>query len=278
MNQHTGIGCQGWVYKDWVTSAGGATVFYPTGTRDSSMLEFYAKAFRSVEVDSTFYALPSESAIENWIKRTPDAFTFSPKLLQEITHNLMLEGAEARRLLDEFTARIKNLKNQLGIVLIQLPPQFTATSDNFNALKNFLPLLDTNMKWSVEFRAPEWMTEETSDLLRQHKVAPCLVEGNWIRREALWQMFANVNTDFAYIRWMGKRDLTRFDAEQRARDANLELWAKVIKRLSAKQVETFAYFSNYYEGHAPSSANKLRKLTGEPEFDARELETQPSLF
>lgn len=272
------IGCQGWVYTDWTTRAGSDTIFYPTGTRDSGMLELYAEAFSSVEVDSSFYALPSVATIENWVKRTPEDFTFSPKLLQEITHTHALAGAEAKLLLDEFTARFTLLKNKLGVVLIQLPPQFNLTVANLQALKSFLPQLSKDINWSIEFRDASWMTEETADLLRAHKVALTLVEGPWIRREALWKLFAAVDTDFAYIRWMGKRDLTRFDVEQRPQNANLEIWARVIKRLHHRGVETFAYFSNYYEGHAPASANKLRKIIGEPEFDARELETQPSLF
>ncbi len=274
----THIGCQGWVYADWTTRAGGETVFYPTGTRDDRMLEFYAQAFSSVEVDSTFYAVPSEKTIENWMRRTPDDFTFSPKLPQEITHTHGLAGSEARRLLAEFTERVAQLKNRLGVILIQLPPQFIVTAENFTELKNFLPSLSEEMRWSIEFRSRDWMTKDTSDLLREHKISPALVEGQWIPREALWQMFARVETNFAYIRWMGARDLTRFDFVQRPRDVNLELWAKVMRRLHARNVETFAYFSNYYEGFAPASANKLRRLLGEEEFDARELEQQPSLF
>lgn len=278
MNQSFHIGCQGWVYTDWTTRAGGETVFYPVGTRESGMLEFYARAFESVEVDSTFYALPSERTIENWMRRTPEGFTFSPKLLQEITHTNMLAGGEARRLLTEYVARIGTLKEKLGIVLIQLPPQFYLTPANHRALREFLPMLEREVRWSIEFRSPDWMTEETSDLLRAHDIAPTLVEGQWVRREALSQMFAHVGAKFAYIRWMGARDLTRFDAEQRAQDANLDKWARKLKSLTAQGIETFAYFSNYYEGHAPESANKLRRMLGEAAFDARELETQPSLF
>lgn len=278
MNQSFHIGCQGWVYTDWTTRAGGETIFYPTGTRDGAMLDFYARAFESVEVDSTFYALPSVKTIENWMRRTPEGFTFSPKLLQEITHTNMLAGSDARRLLVDYTERIGTLKGKLGIVLIQLPPQFYVTPANVRALGEFLPQLSGEIRWSIEFRSPDWMTEETGDLLREHGIAPTLVEGQWVRREALSQMFAHVEGKFAYIRWMGARDLTRFDVEQRAQDANLDKWARKLKSLRDGGAEVFAYFNNYYEGHAPSSANKLRLMLGETAFDARELETQPSLF
>lgn len=278
MNQSFHVGCQGWVYTDWTTRAGGETIFYPVGTRENAMLDFYAQAFGSVEVDSTFYALPSVKTIENWMRRTPEGFTFSPKLLQEITHTNMLSGSDARRLLVEYTERIGTLKEKLGVVLIQLPPQFYVTPANRRALHEFLPQLSGDVRWSIEFRSPDWMTEETSDVLREHGIAPTLVEGQWVRREALSQMFAHVGAKFAYIRWMGARDLTRFDVEQRAQDANLNKWARKLKSLRDGGTEVFAYFSNYYEGHAPSSANKLRRMLGETTFDARELETQPSLF
>jgi uncharacterized protein YecE (DUF72 family) len=80
------IGCQGWNYKDWMTKASGDTIFYPRGIRSNVMLETYAQIFGTVEVDSTFYAIPASSAVDNWYKKTPDDFTFSLKMPQEITH------------------------------------------------------------------------------------------------------------------------------------------------------------------------------------------------
>jgi uncharacterized protein YecE (DUF72 family) len=77
---------------------------------------------------------------------------------------------------------------------------------------------------------------------------------------------------------MGARDLTRFDEVQRERAANLERWAAAIERLSARLPHTYAYFSNYYEGHAPASANKLKRLLGQPVVGPEDLENQPSLF
>ncbi len=69
------IGCQGWNYNDWTTKAGGETVFYPRGTRSGAMLEIYSQIFETVEVDSTFYAIPPGSSVENWYKKTPENFT-----------------------------------------------------------------------------------------------------------------------------------------------------------------------------------------------------------
>src|SRR5438128_5768271 len=79
------IGCQGWNYADWTTKAGGETIFYPRGTRSGEMLESYARVFDTIEVDSTFDAIPPAATVENWYKKTPENFTFSLKMPQEIT-------------------------------------------------------------------------------------------------------------------------------------------------------------------------------------------------
>ncbi len=276
--QRAHVGCQGWLYHDWTTKAGGAPVFYPAATRAGEMLALYSRAFRSVEVDSTFYALPSARTLQKWVSRTPDGFTFSPKQLQEITHTEGLRGEVSARLLEEFCERMSVLGARLGVVLIQLPPQFVNTPENFRALKEFLPLLSPAMRWSMEFRSYGWMEEATADLLREHNVAPTLVEGQWIRRESLFEMAERVGAKFAYIRWMGARDLTSFDAVVRPQDENMKMWVEKIEELHGREMEVFAYFSNYYEGFAPASALRLLESLGGEGFDPRELETQPSLF
>jgi uncharacterized protein YecE (DUF72 family) len=81
--------------------------------------------------------------------------------------------------------------------------------------------------------------------------------------------------DFAYVRFMGERDLTRFDAVQRNQDSNLKLWHEVLSLLNK---QTFVYFSNFYEGHAPASANKLKRFFGQSIVTPETLENQPSLF
>lgn len=272
------VGCQGWLYHDWTTKAGGAPVFYPAGTRAEEMLALYSQAFNSVEVDSTFYATPSAQTLRNWVRRTPDSFTFSPKLLQEITHTEGLRGERSALLLAEFCERMTILDERLGVVLIQLPPQFLNTPENFRALREFLPLLPRAVRWSIEFRSYGWMEEQTADLLREHGVAPTLVEGQWIRRESLFEMAERVGANFAYVRWMGARDLTRFDEVQRPQDENLKLWVEKIREMQGRGTQVFAYFSNYYEGLAPASALRLQESLGGERFDLCELESQPSLF
>ena len=255
----------------------GARVFYPRGTRPNGMLEVYARAFETVEVDSTFYAIPPLSTFENWARRTPPGFTFSLKLPQEITHERGL-GSGSAELLAEFADRARSLGEKLACVLIQLPPQFELTVETGRALRNFLPRLPRDLRFSIEFRSASWLRQSVLDFLAEHAVAPALVEGQWIAPEDNWQLAEQLAGCFAYVRWMGARNLTRFDTVQRPQDENLSAWAKIISRLAERAPRVYAYFSNFYEGHAPASANKLKRLLGQPAVEATDLEDQPSLF
>lgn len=272
------VGCQGWNYADWVTPpAGAASVFYPRGTRDADMLGIYARAFDTVEVDSTFYAVPSASAVDAWHKRTPARFTFALKLPREITHELKL-GKASDATLAGFCDHARLLGDKLSAVLVQLPPHFDASPENARALARFLPRLPRDLRFAVEFRHASWLEESLIDLLNRHGVALALVEGEWVARRAIWRWVEGLTAEFAYVRWMGARDLTRFDVVQRPRERNLELWAEAIRRLCARVPSVFAYFSNFYEGFAPASANRIKSLLGQPVVTPEELERQQSLF
>jgi uncharacterized protein YecE (DUF72 family) len=273
----THIGCQGWNYEDWVTKPGNEPVIYPHGTRAPEMLAAYARAFETVEVDSTFYAIPPAASVENWFRRTPPEFTFALKLPREITHEQAF-GGTSEVILAEFCERARLLKEKLAAVLIQLPPQFIASLENINALKAFLPSLPRDLRFSIEFRSADWADTGIDALLTKHGVALTLVEGAWINRRALWRMFVAQNLDFAYVRWMGERDLTRFDMVQRPQEENLLSWVRALEKLAERVPKIYAYFSNYYEGYAPASANRIKQLLGQRIVDAQELQDQPSLF
>lgn len=268
-------GCQGWNYDDWTTKADGATVFYPRGTRSTEMLALYAQVFDTIEVDSTFYAIPASSAVENWYKKTPENFTFSLKMPQEITHEYALREP-AFPMMEEFCERILLLKEKLGAVLIQLPPNFDASKENAKALREFLAELPKKIRFAVEFRNREWLVDWTFEELQKNSVALCLVEGHWMPREQMFQAIGKPTAKFSYIRFMGERDLTTFDVIQRSQDANLQIWKTEIERIKATDV--FVYFSNFYEGFAPASVNKLKELFGQRTIEASILENQKSLF
>ena len=272
------IGCQGWNYEDWVTGpASDETVFYPRGTRPAAMLDIYTSAYDTVEIDSTFYAVPSAATVDGWHKRTPPRFSFALKLPQQITHEFGLRKGSSD-ILAEFCDHARLLHDKLAAVLIQLPPQFEAAPETRRALEDYLPRLPTDIPFTIEFRHASWITDETLAVLASHRVPVTLVEGEWIARRTLFRTVEQINADFAYIRFMGARDISRFDRIQRPQDANLRLWHEAVTRLCARVPRVLAYFSNYYEGHAPASANKLKRLLDQPATSPADLENQPSLF
>ena len=269
------IGCQGWNYPDWVSKAAGESIFYPRGTRSNEMLEIYAQVFETIEVDSTFYAIPPSSSLENWFNKTPEDFTFALKMPQEISHEYNLHE-NSFHILDEFCERIEILGRKLGVVLIQLAPNFEASKENALNLRKFLTQLPKTMRFAIEFRNRGWLVDWTYEELEKNKVALCLVEGNWIPREIMLQAIEKTTADFSYVRFMGERDLQNFDKVVRPQDTNLSIWHTELEQL--KTTHNFIYFSNFYEGYAPESANKLKQLFNQATKDASSLETQKSLF
>ena len=269
------IGCQSWNYDDWTTRAGGETVFYPRGTRSAAMLELYARIFDTIEVDSTFYAIPPQTTFSNWYEKTPENFTFSLKLPQEITHTHFLRK-ESFPAADEFCEKARELKEKLAVVLIQMPPQFEGSKSNAKSLREFLARLPSDIKFAVEFRHRDWLIEWTFEELEKTSVALCLTEGSWIPRELIFQAIEKLPQKFAYIRFMGERDLPAFDKIYRHEDALLQIWMEEIEKIKAREI--YVYFSNFFEGHAPASVNKLKNLFGQKIIEPGELENQGSLF
>lgn len=268
------IGCQGWNYADWVTKAGSETIFYPRGTKPAEMLEIYARAFETVEVDSTFYAVPSETTLQNWYDKTPADFTFALKMPQEITHSHGLRTS-GYLILEEFCEKIVILKEKLAAVLVQLPPQFVFNEENRDTLTDFLRRLPRNIKFAVEFRERSWLNEEIYDALAKYNTALCLTDGTWIPRALMLEAAKVKTADFTYTRFMGERDISTFDHIQRDQTANLHLWHETLKELTAPSL---IYFSNFFEGFAPASSNKMKELFKQKAVKLESLENQLSLF
>jgi len=269
------IGCQSWQYDDWVTQAGGETIFYPRGTRPAEMLSTYAEVFDTIEVDSTAYGTPALSTLEGWTESTPDNFLFSLKVPSVITHEMSLSPA-TYPLIDEFVDAARNLGPKLGVILIQFPAVFESTKENGIALRSFIERLPTDIRFGVEFRHPGWFVDWTFEELNSRDVALALVAGKWVPEEVVFAAFEKTETGFGYVRLMGIRDLPKFDRIYRDRLAEIERWTERMKSLTASEV--FVYVDNYFEGHGPATANRLKTALGVPVIDPRELEKQASLF
>jgi uncharacterized protein YecE (DUF72 family) len=265
------IGTQGWNYDAWVGP------FYPSNTRAADFLTVYARAFDTVEVDSTFYAIPPQKTVRGWAERTPGHFTFALKLPQEITHERRLRDCEDLTAL--FLDRVRELGAKLGPVLIQLGPDFGPSE--LPALAAFLPTLprDAGTRVAVEFRHRGWIHEGVLALLAEHRVALALTDGPWIPRRTMLSLAERPTSDFLYIRWMGpNRDIVDYSRIQADRTRELEAWAEVIRALAPKVAAVYGYTSNHFAGHSPASARQVQRLLGQRPVDPSELGEQMSLF
>jgi uncharacterized protein YecE (DUF72 family) len=267
------VGCQSWTYDDWITKPGDQTCFYPRGTRSGEMLALYAKIFETIEVDSTLYGIPTSSTIQNWYAQTPGHFTFSLKMPNEIVSFLDETSLPS---LGEFCGRALELKEKLAVVLIHFRRQFAASKENAASLREFLALLPRTIRFAAEFGDRAWLVDWTLEELEKNRVALCLVEDGVNLRAPVFDMMKKSTVDFSYIRFKGERDLPKSDKIYRPRDANLQIWKEEIEKIKGKEI--FVYFSNFYEGHSPASANKLKRLLGQKTIDPSEIEKQGSLF
>lgn len=262
------IGTQGWNYDAWVGP------FYPDETRPADFLRVYSRAFDTVEVDSTFYALPPVSTLRDWASRVPDEFQFSLKLPQEITHENRLRNVALA--LEQFFDRVRELGPRLGPVLAQLGPDLSPSE--LPALATFLPLLPRDVRVAVEFRHRGWIHEGVLALLAEHNVALALTDGRWIPRKTMLSLAERPTADFTYIRWMGPdREIVDYSRVQVDRSREIEAWATILRAIQAK-VEVYGYFNNHFAGHAPASVRVLQERLGIPTVHPSQLGEQLSLF
>ncbi len=263
------IGTQGWSYPDWVGP------FYPQGTPSSRFLDVYARAFSTVEVDSSFYAVPPASHFLGWHERTPDSFRFALKLPGELTHERRLRGGD--EVLKMFCQRAKLLEEKLGLILIQLPPDFTPGERG--ALESFLARLPAGVRFAVEFRHIGWLEGDVMALLRSAGVAHAFSDGPWIPREQAMEAARSPTADFAYFRWLGDRPhLSGYMHRQIDRAAEIRGWAEVLAELADEVRQIYGFFNNHYEGHSPASARRLLGELGRPVIEPETLDPQLSLF
>lgn len=263
------LGCQGWNYPAWV---GG---FYPAKTRSADFLSVYARAFDTVEVDSTFYAIPPVKNVRGWADRTPEHFVFALKLPQEITHERRFEGATD--VAERFFDVARELGPKLGPVLIQCGPDFAP--HEFDALEEFLHTLPADIRFAIEFRQKGWINERTQELLTQRNVALALVDARWIPRKWMLQLAERpTSTTHVYVRWMGPdRSITDYSRVQVDRTSELEAWLEVLPALAAR-VEVFGYVNNHFSGHSPANVRFLQGRLGQVPKDPAQLGEQLGLF
>lgn len=263
------IGTQGWNYDAWVGP------FYPSGTRAVDFLTLYARAFDTVEVDSTFYAIPSASSVRSWAARVPAGFTFALKLPKDISHEGRLRDVAG--LAPRFFDRARELGKKLGPILIQLGPDFGP--EERPALAAFLATLPLDLQFAIEFRQRGWIEEETLALLADHNVALALTDARWIPRRTMLKLAEAPTADFAYVRWMGpNRDIVDYSHIQFDRSREIGAWSEVLSPLGERVKMVWGYANNHFAGHSPSTARDLQKLLGQTPVMPEALSEQRRLF
>lgn len=259
------LGTQGWSYPEWVGP------FYPPGTRQTDLLRHYARVFDTVELDTTFHAVPRREVVASWRAVTPDAFLFSAKLPRTITHLKRLRSVEAD--LEAFLTAMEPLGDHLGALLAQVPPDFH--SDERPVLEAFLKQLPSGYQWALEVRHRSWIHPDFFDLLGKHNVAWTIVD--MVGMPTVPEVTAN----FAYVRWLGDRNVQPLsDTLEVDRAESLDRWSATLRDLSYRADRVYGYVSDTWAGHAPAATRALgRRLgmnLGGDQAGAEPL--QPSLF
>ena len=263
------LGTQGWNYDAWVGP------FYPERTRTTDFLTVYARAFNSVEVDSTFYAIPPSKTVKAWARKTPSDFVFSLRLPQEITHERRLRDVDD--LAAEFFERARELGRKLGPILIQLGPDFGPVE--LPALAHFLPKLPRDIRFAVEFRQRGWIHDGVLALLAEHNVALTVTDGRWIPRKQMLSLAERPTADFVYARWLGPdRGIVDYSRVQVDRTRELELWSSVLWPLVEQGRVAYGYVNNHFGGHSPASVRELQRLMKQTVVDPDAIGEQMSLF
>jgi uncharacterized protein YecE (DUF72 family) len=237
------IGCSGWNYADW------RGVLYPPGCPQRQWLERYAEAFDTVEVNNTFYRLPTLDAVRGWVQQTPPGFLFAVKSSRYLTHIKRLTDMDqgVARLLERLEPLTASPK--MGPMLWQLPGNFRRDDERLAFALEHLP----PGRHAFEFRHESWFADDVLAALRAHGVA--LVIGDHPERP--WQRH-ELTADFSFVRLhyghRGRRG--NYSATE------LDEWARELRRL-ARRADVFAYLNNDWEGFAVRNARGLReRLSG----------------
>jgi len=240
------IGTSGWNYKHWANGR-----FYPRGLKPGQWLQFLAEHFDTVEVNYSFYRIPSPNAVSTWQATAPPEFRFALKLWRGITQFRKLKDTA------EFVAQFLSSANRIpppqrGPLLVQLPPQMGINLQRLDAFLDELEERTHDSPWcmAVEFRNRTWLVEAVYRLLDEHGAALVLADSGRC------PIFEPNHAGFVYIRRHGSWNHPegRYLSEQIAEDA------RRIRGWLAEGKEVFVYFNNDLNGHAVDNARELQAL------------------
>jgi uncharacterized protein YecE (DUF72 family) len=238
------VGCSGWLYRDW------RGVVYPAGLTQKQWFAWYASHFDTVELNTTFYRLPTVKTVETWRQAAPEGFLYATKLGAFATHRKRLRDPETW--LANHLDRVERLQPALGPTLVQLRPRWPR---DVGRLDHFLELAPRAMRWAVELRDASWLHDDVFETLRRHDAALCV-------HDLLADHPYVVTTDWTYVRFHGP-DALRDRYHGSYGRGRLAPWAdRLAEELTAGR-DVYCFFNNDYGGNAVDDALALRGLLGE---------------
>jgi uncharacterized protein YecE (DUF72 family) len=224
------IGTSGYNYPEWKGT------FYPADLPASKMLAFYSERFPTVEINYTFYRLPTEKLVAGWAAGTPSPYKLTLKAPKRITHDKRLR--DVGELLRVFCHTAGTLGDKLGVLLFQLAPNFKIDLAVFDA---FLADLPPGARAAFEFRHPSWFDDGVYERLRARNLALCLADSEKLSTPVI------ATADYGYFRLRDEG----YD------DADIGRWADTIRAHQTQWKDTFVYFKHEEEGKGPEFARRL---------------------
>lgn len=227
------VGTSGWNYPEWKGS------FYPRDLKPAAMLPYYAERFSTVEVNNTFYRMPTGKAVEGWAAAVPAGFTFVLKAPQRITHFGRLRDVDDP--VRFFCDTARGLGPRLGPLLFQLPPNFKVDAGR---LAHLLALLPPDVRAAFEFRNPTWFTDEVYGHLAGRNAALCIADNDDGATPAV------ATADWGYL---------RLRATGYA-DGGLRQWLATMERIGGRWHDAFVFFKHEDQGTGPALGARLQAL------------------
>jgi len=244
------IGTSGFSYKDWLGN------FYPQFCPPADFLRFYSAKFKTVEIDATFYRVPTDKMVERWNDCTPDSFVFAAKFPKMVTHEGDIESRLSTA--QHFVKVMGELGGKLGPLLLQFPYGFKP--DSWPLLKSLIETLEGGPRIAVELRNKAWLKHpDLLNCLRDNNMALCLIDHPWMPRLDI------ATADFHYLRFLGDRKKIENDFSyiRFEREEDLQWWRDTIAKIVREDQVMFAFFNNHYTGHSPSTAARMIQLLSE---------------
>ena len=231
------VGTSGYNYPEWKGS------FYPADLAVSKMLPYYASKFRTVEINYTFYRMPTSKIVTGWATQVPADFRFTLKAPKRITHDKRLRAAEVADSLQTFVSVAGELGPRLAALLFQLPPNF---KKDLVLLNEFLSLLPPKTIAAFEFRHASWLDDEVYAALMARNIALCIADSEKRQTPTL------TTADYAYFRLR----------DEGYQDADIERWAASAKESGARCSDVFVYFKHEDEGKGAAFGQHMLRLLG----------------